>query len=391
MTTTAAEIAGFEVMALELPFRKPFKHAAAERSSSYSLYVKCRTSSGAVGYGEALPREYVTGESRDGAMRLLADTILPRLVGRSFASMGEVRDLLALCDGQAPEGWVPRGEPHVAAWCAVDLALLDACGRHFGERIRLNDSPAPAAGFRYSPVLSSDKGWKLFKNLALIRLAGFRQVKLKLDKANQFEAARLARRVLGRSFDVRVDANMAWSVSEAAVAMRQLARSGIRSFEQPVAAEDMNGLAWLVRETKLGVMADESLNTKASLDRLLAARACTAVNIRVSKCGGLLSSWRRLEEARESGLVVQVGCQVGESSLLSAAQLILLAAAGDAVTYGEGCFGRHLLREDPAKPMLQFRLGGKPPALPDGPGLGVSVDEACLRRYTVARRQVGQV
>jgi muconate cycloisomerase len=240
-------------------------------------------------------------------------------------------------------------------------------------------------------VLSSDRGWKLFKNLLLIRATGFRQVKLKVDKANSFAAARLSRAVLGRRFDIRVDANMAWTVDEAAAAMRAMAEHGITSFEQPIAADDTAGLARLVRDTGLGVMVDESLNTRQSLERLLAAGACTAVNVRVSKCGGLLSAWRRVQDAQRAGLTIQVGCQVGESSLLSAAQLALLAAAGSAVKYGEGCFGRHLLREDPAQPLLQFGLGGRPPALPTAPGLGVAVDESMVRRYTVARQVVGAI
>jgi L-alanine-DL-glutamate epimerase-like enolase superfamily enzyme len=59
-------IAKFKILAVDLPFRKVFKHAAAERDSSYSLFVKCATDNGHVGYGECLPRKYVTGESRKG-------------------------------------------------------------------------------------------------------------------------------------------------------------------------------------------------------------------------------------------------------------------------------------------------------------------------------------
>jgi hypothetical protein len=51
--------------------------------------------------------------------------------------------------------------------------------------------------------------------------------------------------------------------------------------------------------------------------------------------------------------------------------------------YAEGCFGYHLLREDPAEPVLQFGYGGRPPAKPNGPGLGVTINEEVLRRWTV--------
>ena len=88
-----------------------------------------------------------------------------------------------------------------------------------------------------------------------------------------------------------------------------------------------------------------------------------------------------------TGLTVQVGCQVGESSLLSAAHLILVSGVRQ-VTYAEGCFGAHLLREDPAQPMLQFGYGGRPPQLVDGPGLGVQIDESVLSRWTGQRAVV---
>ena len=63
-----ATIAAFDVLAVDLPFRTPFKHAAAERESSSSVFLRCETESGTVGYGESLPRDYVTGESRDGVV-----------------------------------------------------------------------------------------------------------------------------------------------------------------------------------------------------------------------------------------------------------------------------------------------------------------------------------
>jgi muconate cycloisomerase len=181
---------------------------------------------------------------------------------------------------------------------------------------------------------------------------------------------------------------MAWDRAQAASIMQSLSRYGIRLFEQPVRADDIEGLARLVRDTGLGVMVDEGVTDRDSLETLIARRACTAVNIRISKCGGLVASFNRCLRARAEGLTLQVGCQVGESSLLSAAQVILLAGS-QGVKYGEGCFGRYLLREDPVGPLMQFGYGGRPPALPSGPGLGVQVDEKALSRFSVTREAIG--
>jgi muconate cycloisomerase len=292
-----------------------------------------------------------------------------------------VKAFLGDCDGKAPAEWVCHDLPQTAAWCAVDLALLDAMGRAFDQPVRLVRDAGFPASVRYSPVISSDAG---LKTLLMIRLAGMRHVKLKIEAEGNVESARRTRRWLGRRCDIRADANMAWTAAEALAVMRKLAAFGIRSFEQPIPADDLEGQSMLVRESGLGIMADESLSDRESLAQLVERNACTAVNVRISKCGGLVAAAARCREALEAGLTVQVGCQVGESSLLSAANLVLVTAI-EKVTYAEGCFGHLLLRQDPARPVLQFGYGGRAPVLPDGPGLGVEIDEEILQRWTASR------
>jgi L-Ala-D/L-Glu epimerase len=136
---------------------------------------------------------------------------------------------------------------------------------------------------------------------------------------------------------------------------------------------------------------DEGLTDRDSLQLFISQQACTGVNVRISKCGGLIGARARCQEALEAGLMLQVGCQVGESSLLSAAHVTLMSALarhGSGVRYAEGCFGRHLLREDPVSPSVQFGYGGRPPRRPPGPGLGVRVDQAALQRWTVEQARV---
>lgn len=375
-----AGTAHFELFSVDLPFRRPFAHAAAVRTTSESLVLKCVTTSGQTGFGECLPRHYVSGETRDGVFDLLAGTILPRLKEMNFTGFEEVLTFLRQCDGKAPPDWVSPHIRQTAAWAVVDLALLDAFGRAFQTPADLVPGAGLPSDFHYSVVFSATPGFTFMKNAIASRLYGFRQAKLKLGEESSEQVVAMARRLLGPGCDIRADANMAWDVETALQVMPRLARYGVRSFEQPIAAADVAGMARLVRETGLGVMADESLTDAESLETLIAAKACTAVNVRISKCGGLLASYNRCRRALEAGLSVQVGCQVGESSLLSAAQLILIAAVGQ-VTYGEGCFGRHLLRHDPVDPLLQFSYGGRPPERPSGPGLGVSVNGERLRPF----------
>jgi muconate cycloisomerase len=228
-------------------------------------------------------------------------------------------------------------------------------------------------------------------SLLKMRAFGFPQVKLKLERDGALQAARVARRLLGRRVDLRVDANMAWGVEQALEVIGELRTVGIQSFEQPIPADDLAGLARLVAESSAGIVADEGLTDRDSLQTLIRRRACTGANVRISKCGGLVGAHARCREALDAGLVLQVGCQVGESSLLSAAHVTLLSALAPltpGVRYAEGCFGRHLLREDPVSPSVQFRYGGRPPRHPPGAGLGVQVDQAILQRWAVDEARI---
>ena len=376
-----------EVLAADLPFRHAFRHAAATRKSSNSLFVKCVTDAGTTGFGESLPRNYVTGETRDGAFALLERAVLPNLVGMEFDSMEAVYQFLRKCDGTPPPIWIGHTDsPQLAAWCAVDLALLDAFGRAFGERVRVGHgsgnvfAPAPP----YSGVVSADDGWRFRLSLLKLRLFGLRHVKLKTTGGDPLTPARTARRILGANTAIRIDANMSWQTSEALRNIRALHQLGIECVEQPLHPSNSEGLAMLVRETNAEIIADEGCTDHASLVRLVGERACRGVNVRISKCGGLMAAARRCEEARRAGLALQIGCQVGESSLLSAAQRILVSSGG-APRYLEGCYGKHLLCEDPVIPNLQIGYGGRAPRLPDRDGLGVKVDESKLKRWVTRR------
>jgi L-Ala-D/L-Glu epimerase len=392
-----ATVTALDLFAVDLPFRVAFRHAAATRNSSESLFLRARLDTGVEGWGECLPRAYVSGESREDAFTMLRDVILPRLLGTTFESLADVTSFLQKCDGKAPTEWVRSDVPQTSAWCSVDLALIDAFGRQDGKPAYLGLAgvetltPQKSSDYRFSGVVSADHGWRY--RLSLLKLRGFRfpHIKLKVEPDGAFEAARIARRVLGRRVDLRIDANMAWDADQALANIAKLRTVGIESFEQPIAADNLDGLARLVRESAAGIVVDEGFTDRESLQTLLRHRACTGANVRISKCGGLVAALARCQEALDADLMLQVGCQVGESSLLSAAQLSLLSLLGPLqprVRYIEGCFGRHLLREDPVSPLVQFRYGGRPPRQVTGPGLGVQVDEAALRRWVVDEARV---
>jgi muconate cycloisomerase len=130
-------------------------------------------------------------------------------------------------------------------------------------------------------------------------------------------------------------------------------------------------------------MLDESLCSMADAQQAVAEKTCDLFNLRLSKCGGFLPSLRLAQFARQHGLGYQLGCQVGETALLSAAGRHFACSVRD-IRYVEGSYDRRLVRERLTCEDITFGYGGLAPAL-SGPGLGVAVDEAALHRVAVRK------
>jgi muconate cycloisomerase len=149
--------------------------------------------------------------------------------------------------------------------------------------------------------------------------------------------------------------------------------------EQPLPRGALGDWKRLKGLSPIPLMADESLVTPADAEALLAERLVDYVNIRVSKCGGLARSLALAARAARAGVRVQVGSQVGETAILSAAGRHLAAALPN-LAFAEGSYGALLLTEDVSAESIRFGHRGEARIL-TGPGLGVRVLEDRLRRY----------
>jgi muconate cycloisomerase len=130
-------------------------------------------------------------------------------------------------------------------------------------------------------------------------------------------------------------------------------------------------------------MLDESLCGLEDARRAADRGTCDLFNLRLSKCGGFIPSLRLAQFARQRGLGCQLGCQVGETALLSAAGRAFAAGVAG-LRYVEGSYDRHLVKEALGTKDLTFRWGGWAPALSE-PGLGVQLDGGALERVTVRK------
>ena len=196
----------------------------------------------------------------------------------------------------------------------------------------------------------------------------------------------VVRRWGGRKIDIRVDANEAWTLAEAVERIRALEPFGISAVEQPVPHAQAADLREMRRQVRTPIMLDESLCGRIDAERAIEGGTCDLFNLRLSKCGGFIPSLRLAQLARRHGLGYQLGCQVGETALLSAAgRHFACSVAG--LRYLEGSYDRHLVREALGTSDITFGWRGRAPAL-SGPGLGVGFDPAAMDRVTVRKEAV---
>jgi L-Ala-D/L-Glu epimerase len=279
-----------------------------------------------------------------------------------------------------------------AARAAVELALLDAYSRHFARPISEAAGwldlpglgpPGSLPNVTYSAVVSGGTLAKIARKVRMMYWYGLRDFKLKVgydDDVDRVGAVvRILGRSLGRTTTLRLDANGAWTLEQAIARLSELPLGLISCVEQPLARVDDADLPALKQAVRVDVMPDESLVTMDDAERLAAMRAADCLNIRLSKNGGFLPALKLVHFARRQGLRYQLGCMVGETSILSAAGRRFLENA-PGVCFAEGSYGRFLLSGDVVERPVQFGCGGKPKPMM-GWGWGIHILPEHLARY----------
>jgi muconate cycloisomerase len=365
------------VYALDIPFVEAFCHAAAERVASDSVVIRVVTDTGVEGFGEGVPRDYVTGESPESLLAHLAGTLWPAVAGVELPSLDAERDLAAL-DAMIPGTPIPGIRASHASRAALELAVVDAILRSQGTSVGAI-LPPRRRSIRYGVVIPAGSPEETRRVARRIRLIGSTDVKIKVGAGDDVARVQTVRQTLGPSVTLRVDANGAWGLAEAVDTLEAIAPFGIAAAEQPLGRGDPSEWAKLRSLSPIPLVADESIVTRDDLEDFIAAGAADSVNVRVSKCGGLARSLAIARRAAAAGLGIQVGSQVGETAILSAAGRHLAASLPD-VSFVEGSYGSLLLSEDVSVDAIHFGHGGEAHLLA-APGLGVRVVEARLEKH----------
>ncbi len=369
------------VHALQLPFVEAFRHSASERTFSDSVIVCLRDDAGQEGFGEGVPRPYVTGETQDVVLDHLARNLLPPLLGRDLADIDALED----ADRMIPSVAISGTRSDNASRCAVELALLDLSFKRQTASLA-KVLPATSSRVRYSGVITSGSHEKALATARQMRVVGFRHIKVKVGYPDDVERMTALRALFGPNVSMRVDANGAWTEHRALEVLSSLAPLNIEVAEQPLPHGDLDAWARLKSKSPIPLMADESLVTIEDARHLIDKNATDFFNLRISKNGGLARTVALARLGRAHGIRLQIGAQVGETAILSAAGRHL-AAYLDGVEFVEGSYGSLLLTEDVTREQVRFGHKGEAGLL-TAPGLGITVLEERLRKYATRSIEV---
>jgi L-alanine-DL-glutamate epimerase-like enolase superfamily enzyme len=291
-----------ERIAVDLEF--PFTIARGTTESTEVVVVEVEADDGTVGVGGAGPSAHY-GETADTVAAVLPEYL---------AVVEDVGDPYQL---QRIETRMREAvERNPAARCAVSIALHDLVAKRAGLPLYRYWGLDPAETVETSYTIGIDDPERMAEKTEVARERGYDLLKVKLGTDRDREMLDAVREAHPEA-TIRVDANEAWTPREAVRKIDDLADRGVEFVEQPVPAENPEGLRYVYERAALPIAADESCVTLDDVPEV--ADRCDVANLKLMKCGGLLEAKRMIHAARAHGLEVMLGCMSESNASIAAA------------------------------------------------------------------------
>ncbi|MDE1954166.1 MAG: hypothetical protein KGJ03_00450 [Betaproteobacteria bacterium] len=348
-----------------------FRNAYTIKTTQRSVIVRLQAADGTIGLGNIDPSPGYSVETVEQSLQAIREHLGPTVLGRNAAN---VHQLLAAMD-QRLEGFLD-------AKAAIEMACVDMVTRHLDIPVHQYLGGAVVDTLRFNAWVGSVSPEEAAAEALKWRERGFASAKIKVGGGIHADRARLqaVREAVGGGMALRVDANAGYSVDDAVELAHMLEPLDIELFEQPVAADDLVGMAAVRGSCGIPIMADESITDHASLIDVIRAGCADIVKLKVMKQGGFTRCRRMIETAAAAGLRVVIGHGFGLG--VNTVAEIMAASTSAAVMPGLECVGPLKTTADIITRPIDLASGSL--ALPQGPGLGVELDEHNLSRFRFA-------
>ena len=295
---------GTEFERVSLPLAEEFTIARDTQTTAENVVVRITDDGGTTGVGAAAPSAHY------GETPATVEAVLPSLL----AVVERVGDSHARQRIERERHEVVRDNP--AAHAAVDVALADLAAKRLGVPLYRQWGLDPDATPRTSFTIGLAATDRMREKAADAVAAGHDVLKVKLGTERDREIL-AAIRAAAPDARLRVDANEAWTPTEATRRIDELAAHDVEFVEQPVAADDPEGLRHVAARSPLPLAADESCVTLSDVPQV--AEWADIANVKLMKCGGLGAARRMLHAARAHGMETMLGCMIESNAAIAAA------------------------------------------------------------------------
>jgi len=368
MASILLPITSVEVFRVAIPMAGDgFRNAYANNTAQHSIVLRIR-SGDHIGLGNVDPLPGYSVETIDESLAALRKVLAPALIGRDA---GNLRQIAALMD-TALAGYME-------AKAAVDMACCDLLARALAIPVHQLLGGAVTRRLRLNGWIGIVPPEQAAREALQWQAAGFQSAKIKLGGGIQAdrERVRAVRQAVGPGMQLRGDANAGYGVDDGIALGRLLEPYQLQLLEQPVAAHDLAGLAKVRQAIGIPIMADEAITDHQSLIDAIRADCADIVKFKIMKQGGLLKCRHMMETASAAGLKIVIGHGFG-LNINTMAEIMLAATSAD-VLDGLESVGPLKMRDDVTIGRLDLSAGSLD--LPDGPGLGLELDEEKVERY----------
>lgn len=366
-----------EVFGVAMPLVGEYKNAYLSKSVVKSAVVRITASGGAVGYGNIDPTPGYSKESIDDSLKMLETRLAGLVMGMDPTN---VHMVLAKME--------PAVEGYLDAKAAIEMACVDLSARVVGMPVHTYLGGAVKDRLQFNAWIGILPPDEAAKETLQWKTQGFRSAKIKVGGNIEADRDRVkaVREAVGADFNLRIDANAGYDADTSIKLAKMVAPFNLQLFEQPVPADDIAGMARVRKAANaegVPIMADESVLDHASLIRIIRMDAADIVKVKVMKQGGFLNTRRMIATAEAAGIrcVVGHGFGLGVNTMCE----IMLAATSSNVIDGLECVGPLKTKDDIVTHKLDLTKGSI--ALPSGPGLGVTLDDAKLAKYKFEVKQ----
>ncbi len=342
---------------------------------SVRVLVKATASDGTFGWGEATPIPSWTYETLESIATTIDRYLAPVALGIPVWDL----DRLTRAFDRAINRGFSIGAPLAKA--AVDVAVHDLLGKALGLSVSALMGGRRAETIALGWIVSTEGAGGAEASVREGRERGYRAFKVKIGLHGERDDVRTVERVraaAGGDAFLWVDANQGYAVDEALRVARALDALGVAAFEQPLPANDVDGLRRLRDRSPVPVALDESLRHPSDLATFVKLGAVDVAIAKVQRTGGLTLSRRLCQYALDSGVRL-MGSGLTESDVGLAASLHLFSTFGIATPVDLN--GRQFIESPYARDTV--RIEGGVAHVPAGPGLGVEVDEEWVRAHRV--------